>query len=111
MTGQDKLAALDMLGSMVGYPDKSQAVVKDSVTNELKARVLKIYTPPFRHSMGYICDAKNLVVADDKGVACCVKGLSSINYRKDIEALQDQVGEIIAEALTAYWALNKVQAL
>jgi hypothetical protein len=30
----DHAAALDMLGSMTGQPDKSQAVVKDSVTTE-----------------------------------------------------------------------------
>lgn len=70
------------------------------------ARALQLYTPPFRYDHGFIWDAKNLTVADDEGqdVALRIRGWGHISYKPDPEKLQDAVGELIAQALTEFWA-------
>lgn len=71
-----------------------------------KGKALKLYKPPLRYDFGYIWDSNNEMVADDGGMAR-VRGWGRISYMNDGEALQDKVGELIAEALTEYWNKHK----
>ena len=79
-----------------------------------RAAALALYRPPFKFRMGYIHDAGGHMVADQDGfgegskvfdsIAARVRGWGRIGYMPDAEDLQDEVGAVIADALTAYWA-------
>ena len=79
-----------------------------------RAAALALYRPPFKFRGGYIHDAGGHMVADQDGfgegskvfdsIAARVRGWGRIGYMPDPEALQDEVGAIIADALTAYWS-------
>lgn len=69
----------------------------------LRDRAFAVYTPPFRFEGGYVWDAKRNMVADDKGDPLRVRGWGRISYMQEPEGLQDAVGALIAEALTAHW--------
>lgn len=78
--------------------------------SEINSRALAIYKPPFRFDRyGYIWDADNHMVADNHiekdadGAALRVRGWGRISYLEDAEQLQDEVGRMIAQALTEYW--------
>lgn len=79
---------------------------------DLHARAIDLYTPPFRFEFGYIWDAKGQMVADNRvpddsdGAALRVRGWGRISYMEDPEALQDEVGNIIAAAMTEHWKRN-----
>jgi hypothetical protein len=86
--------------------------------SDIRKAALALYTPPFRHEFGYIRDANNQMVADDASseatglIASRIRGWGRIQYMDNpegrAEALQDEVGEMVAEALNAYWAANGV---
>ena len=79
-----------------------------------RAAALALYRPPFKFRGGYIHDAGGHMVADQDGfgegskvfdsIAARVRGWGRIGYMPDAEALQDEVGAVIADALTAYWS-------
>jgi outer membrane phospholipase A len=84
----------------------------------LRKRALALYKPPFKFQYGYIYDSEGNVVADnsserDEEVTCSsaengnlllrVRGWGRIGYMENPEQLQDTVGELIVEALNAYW--------
>lgn len=77
--------------------------------SELKAMLctaaLELYKPPFRFHRGYILDAESRMVYDNEGMDTMgrVRGWGRIQYLPNPEALQDKVGEMIAEAITDYW--------
>lgn len=73
----------------------------------IAARALALYTPPFRYEEGYIYDAKGAKVADDDGDPARVRGWGRISHLPDAAALQDQVGQLMANALSAYWTLRQ----
>lgn len=75
--------------------------------SELKAKVRKLYKPPFRHEHGYIYDSENQMLADQTGHILRIRGWGRLSYLQEAEKLQDGVGELIAEILTDYW--NKEQ--
>lgn len=70
---------------------------------ELKQRALALYRAPFRVEEGAIYDAAGHMVADDREGVLRVRGWGRIGYLKDGAALQDMVGELLVEALNAYW--------
>lgn len=78
--------------------------------SELRARAISLYKPPFKFDFGYIWDADGQMVADQKlnedGQILRVRGWGRISYLENPEALQDEVGEIIAIALSDYWNRN-----
>ena len=78
--------------------------------SELRARAISLYKPPFKFDFGYIWDADGQMVADQKlnedGKILRVRGWGRISYLENPEALQDEVGEIIAIALSDYWNRN-----
>lgn len=71
----------------------------------LTQSALSLYRAPFRFHRGYIWDANNEMVADNFGqdFALRIRGWGRISYLPTPGALQDKVGELIAEALTEYW--------
>lgn len=72
--------------------------------SDLRDKAKELYKPPFRHDRGYIFDADSNMVADDAEANIMrVRGWGRIGYMEDPELLQDEVGVMIAEALTAYW--------
>ena len=92
------------------HPETGEVVGVDApVIDELTAAALKLYTPPFKYSHGYIWDSKSNMVADDHGqdVALRVRGWGRIQYEPNPEALQDKVGELIAQAMTDYWLAHQ----
>lgn len=81
---------------------------------EVRERAFKLYRAPFRFEHGYIWDADNEMVADDHvghaaeinpdvAPAARVRGWGRIGYLAEPEAVQDAVGALFAEALTALW--------
>lgn len=83
---------------------------------DIRKVALDLYTPPFRHEYGYIRDANHHMVAGDASseatglIAARIRGWGRIQYMDKPEmranALQDEVAEMVAEALNAYWAAN-----
>lgn len=73
-----------------------------------RAAAMAVYTPPFRYHKGYIWDSKNLMVADNEGVegavASRVRGWGRLQYMPNAEALQDEVGAMMADALNRLYA-------
>lgn len=73
----------------------------------LRQRALDLYKPPFKFKCGYIFDASGEMVADDDSVpehvAARIRGWGRIQYLPSPGDLQDEVGQMVAEALTAYW--------
>ncbi len=84
-----------------------------SANSTLTQQAMSLYKPPFRFHRGYIWDTDNKMVADDdaQDVALRVRGWGAISYKPDAEALQDEVGRLIAEALTQYWQATAPAAL
>lgn len=83
------------------------------MSNELKTKALELYKLPFRFDHGYIFDASGHTVADQGGALdgqlafmAQVRGWGRIGKLENAEAMQDKVGELIAEALTEYWERN-----
>lgn len=82
--------------------------------SELRARAIALYKPPFKFDHGYIWDADGRMVADNNldedGQILRVRGWGRISYLENAEALQDEVGEIIAIALSNYWSIHSAAA-
>lgn len=77
----------------------------------LNSRALLLYKPPFTYLNGYVYDADLRMVSDNDGGDADpvrVRGWGRISYLPDAEALQDEVGAIIARALTAYWCMDTI---
>lgn len=80
---------------------------------------MAIYTPPFKFYGGYIYDSKGHMVADqdgidgevEKSVVARVRGWGRIGYMPNPEELQDEVGHMMADALTAYYTHPQPQAV
>lgn len=88
----------------------------------IRKTALNLYTPPFKYKYGYIFDSDENVFADVNGLddatlkhdsgnlALQVRGWGRIQYLEtehDNGEIQDQVGQLIAEALSKYWDENK----
>lgn len=78
---------------------------------------MAIYKPPFKYEHGYIFDADHHMVADDgsiddtepsvsNAIACRIRGWGRIGYMPNPEKLQDEVGAMVADALTAYYTTS-----
>lgn len=78
-----------------------------------KQRAIALYQPPFKPMYGYIHDALGNVVADDNtdnGEILQIRGWGRISYMPEPEQLQDDVGELVAEALNQFWINNGGEA-
>lgn len=72
-----------------------------------------VYTPPFRYEYGYIFDSQNLMVADngpicdgpnvEGAVAARVRGWGRLGYLPNGAELQDEIGQMMADALNAMY--------
>lgn len=100
--GEDALCGVAP-DSPLGASIKAAKAIADAA--DLRERAFALYKGPFRYEQGYIWDANNEMVADDrKEVAVSrVRGWGRMKYLPDTNALQDAVGTLIAEALTDYW--------
>jgi hypothetical protein len=82
------------------------------LTDERK-KAMKIYTPPFKHFQGYIHDAEGHMVSDDdevkRTVAHRVRGWGRISYLPNAEAIQDEIGVMMADALNEYYAAHGIK--
>jgi hypothetical protein len=77
---------------------------------------MSIYTPPFRYVHGYIYDSNNLMVADDgdmtgeknvkSAIAARVRGWGKISYMQNGAAIQDEIGQMVVDALNQYYENN-----
>ena len=69
---------------------------------------MAVYTPPFKFQRGYIFDSQQLMVADDDNVdgavAARVRGWGRLSYLPNGAELQDEIGQMMADALNAYYA-------
>lgn len=83
----------------------------------IRQRARGLYVPPFKFECGYIFDANGKMVADqdDGGRAqdspLRIRGWGRIGQLDDAEALQDEVGHLIAELLTRHWHTSVVDQL
>jgi hypothetical protein len=72
----------------------------------MREKALALYKPPFRYECGYIFDANSHMVADEVAHSLRIRGWGRIGYMEDPRELQDEVGKLIAEALTKFWTDN-----
>jgi hypothetical protein len=86
-------------------------------SDDLKARALALYQGPFRYDKlgGYVWDARHEMVLDNRVKhpaveVARIRGWGRIGYMADPHALQDAVGELVAQALTEFWAKAKQPA-
>lgn len=75
--------------------------------DDIRKRAFALYKPPFRYVHGYVRDACGEAVADDDDYVARVRGWGRIGYLPEPCKLQDAVGELIAEALTAFWTRSQ----
>lgn len=89
---------------------RAQADEKQPPFGSKRNAALALYRPPFTFMHGYIHDADGHMVSDDDGVdkhiAQRVRGWGRMSYMPDAAALQDEVGAVIAQALTEFWERN-----
>jgi hypothetical protein len=77
--------------------------------SDLRSRAVALYVPPFRYLHGYVYDSHGHMVADHGGseepssLGLRVRGWGRIGGMPESAALQDAVGALIAELLTANW--------
>lgn len=100
-------------------PQPTQSQAGAVPLTPIRQAALDLYKPPFRHEHGYIRDANNQIVSDDASsvatglIAARIRGWGRIQYMDKPEmranALQDEVAEMVAEALNAYWAANGIK--
>lgn len=79
----------------------------------MRSQALALYKAPFRFKHGYVFDANGEMVSDDGDIAdsvARVRGWGRIGYMVDAKQLQDEVGTIIAEALTEFWIKHRSEA-
>lgn len=78
---------------------------RQAPVSAIRQRALGLYQPPFRFECGYILAANGQMVADqhDGPDSLRVRGWGRISYMDNPEKLQDEVGALIAEALTEKW--------
>lgn len=74
----------------------------------LRKQAMSIYKPPFRYQHGYIFDSADNMVSDQDtktkdALLARVRGWGRIQYMNDAANLQDEVGRMIADALTEYY--------
>ena len=72
----------------------------------IRDTAIGLYEPPFSFKCGYIFDKNGQMVADQggaEGYVMRVRGWGRIGYLENPEALQDEVGEWLAEILTNHW--------
>lgn len=106
-------------GPLASMPQPTQAQAGAVPLTDIRKAALDLYKPPFRHEYGYIRDANHQMVADDAGsegsglIASRIRGWGRIKYMDKPEqraaALQDEVAEIVAEALNTYWAAHGIK--
>lgn len=75
---------------------------------------MAIYQPPFKARHGYVYDSQSHMVSDQGGhgkfntvegaIAAQVRGWGRIGYMPNAGELQDEVCEMLADALNAYYA-------
>lgn len=76
-----------------------------------RAAAMAIYVPPFKYQYGYIFDSQQHMVSDngpicdgpsvEGAVASRVRGWGRIGYMPNAAELQDEVGQMMADALNA----------
>lgn len=78
--------------------------------NELRSQALSICKPPFEYKRGYIFDANGNTVADNpmEEGALRLRGWGRISHMENPEQLQDEIGEIIADAMSEYWSKHVI---
>lgn len=75
---------------------------------ELTKKALSICKPPFEFKHGYIFDSDGHMVADhplEEGILR-IRGWGRIQYMGNPEQLQDEIGKLIAQAMTEFWEKN-----
>lgn len=73
--------------------------------SELTQKALSICKPPFEFKHGYIFDSDGHIIADhpmDEGVLL-IRGWGRIQHMDNPEQLQDEIGRLIALAMTEFW--------
>lgn len=91
---------------------------------DLRDRALKLYHPPFRYERGYVYDSRDNMVLDqvaldvtesgldvpERGITgdqvrrvLRIRGWGRMVYMHDAAELQDEVGRLVALALTDAW--------
>jgi hypothetical protein len=75
---------------------------------------MAVYTPPFKYLHGYIYDSQNNMVADadgvDGAVAARVRGWGRLGYMPNGAELQDEIGQMMADALNALYTRPSPEA-
>lgn len=79
--------------------------------NAMRAAALELYNGPFSYQSGYIFDKASHMVADqgdaeksvEGAVAVRIRGWGRISYMPYAAQLQDEAGQVVADALTQYW--------
>lgn len=113
MESYDARKDLELLLASAAQQNEPQNIPENipaQPVSELREIAIALYKPPFKFDCGYIWDAGGQMVADnnlDKDEQILrVRGWGRISYLENAEALQDEVGEVIAIALSDYWNRN-----
>jgi len=101
--------AIDALQAAIDAPEDGQTPPYGS----RRKAAMAVYTPPFKFMYGYIYDSGNRMVADngeingeqsvEGAVAARVRGWGRIGYMPNAKQLQDEIGQMMADALNAFY--------
>lgn len=84
---------------------------ESTLNGSKRAAAFALYQGPFIYYRGYIHDTNGHMVADQSSyvedtIALRVRGWGRIGYLPNAAELQDEVGGLIAEAMTKFWEEN-----
>ena len=99
----------------------SEAVqgLEASVQNASEARRvgMSLYKPPFKYEHGFIFDSNDHIFADDGPTGMLLARIRGWGYIQHAggttvtaEAIQDELGQVVADALTEFWDRHTMQA-
>lgn len=78
----------------------------------VRTAAFALYRPPFKFMHGYIFDADHQMFSDDGAMdetAARIRGWGRIQKLEQAEKLQDELGQMFAEALTVFWLAHNAQ--
>lgn len=83
------------------------------MTTDKRKEAMSMYVAPFKYLHGYVFDARNQMVSDngndsdansvEGSVAARVRGWGRFSYFENGAEVQDEVGQMMADALNDYY--------
>lgn len=109
LTAKHRTVQVSMLAEIAALKAELASIKNQKPISQERADAMALYTPPFKFIHGYIYDSKNNMAADQGGcnerdearamMVAQIRGWGRIGYMPNAAALQDEAGNMLADAL------------